>query len=392
MLTLDAPTGLDEVEHFMPYLQRALDGDGPPILTLPAESSDFRSRLISMANSKEGLERDDIALVVATSGSTGLPKLAMLSGSAVTASVDATHRALGAPGRWLLMVPTSHIAGLQVLTRSALSGFAPAVLDLSSGFRTDRFVSAVGRLLQVVGSEPRYTSLVPTQLRRILDAGGAAVAGLAALDGVLIGGSAPSPHLIERAQDERISLVTSYGLTETCGGCVYDGLPLERVTVDIGPGGRIEIRGPMLFSGYHGDPELTAAILANGTLRTNDLGSFDQEGRLQVHGRLDDVIITGGLNGSSSDVESVLSEHPSISDVAVVGVADDEWGNQIVAVAVVDGQLNVGAVQGFAQQRLERHAVPRRLVIVDALPMLTAGKPDRAAIRALAAQPRTGLL
>ncbi|MEO8330611.1 MAG: AMP-binding protein, partial [Candidatus Nanopelagicales bacterium] len=255
LLTLDAPVTAADVTKFLPHLENALAGNGPAVHALPRGKADQHSV------GSRPLEFDDIAVVVSTSGTSGQPKLAMLSRSAITASVAATHQALGGPGRWLLMVPTSHIAGVQVLTRSIMAGYSPTVLDLSTSFRSKGFAAAVDNLLGAAGSERRYTSLVPTQLRRILDAGAEAVAQLVAFDAVLLGGSAPPPALVERAEGAGINIVESYGMTETSAGCVYDGMPLTGVQVTLGASDRIEIRGPVIFSGYHGEPELSRIAL-----------------------------------------------------------------------------------------------------------------------------------
>jgi O-succinylbenzoic acid--CoA ligase len=281
------------------------------------------------------------------------------------------------------MMPTTHVAGLQVLIRSILAGFPPVVVDLSDGFRPQGLVDAAATLLNDIGPEPRYTALVPTQLQRILDAGGAAVAALMALDAVLLGGSAPSPELVGRAHDAGITLVQSYGMTETCGGCVYDGVPLDGVSVTIGVERRIEIAGAMLFSGYRGLPDLTSSTLRAGRFLTSDLGRFDEHGRLHIVGRADDVVITGGVNVSCYIVERVLASHPAIHEVAVVGVLDSEWGERLVAIAVTGETLQLEALRAFAADHLDRAALPRQLLTVDSLPHLASGKPDRQALRSL---------
>ncbi|HVQ88068.1 MAG TPA: o-succinylbenzoate--CoA ligase [Actinomycetes bacterium] len=386
LLTLDAPVTTEDVDRFLPHLQRALAGTGPAVHASSSNGSNPAALQPGSATPLAPSDFDGIALLVSTSGSTGAPKLAMLSRDAVMASVNATHSALGGAGRWLLMVPTSHVAGIQVLSRSVVAGYPPVVLDLSAGFRPTAFVEAVGRLLDDIGPEPRYTSLVPTQLRRILDAGGAAVAGLMALDAVLLGGSAAAPRLLDRAHGAGITIVQSYGMTETCAGCVYDGVPLEGVDVKLGEAGRIQISGPMVFSGYLGEPELTQEAIVGGSLMTNDIGRFDERGRLLVLGRLDDVVVTGGLNVSCSAVELVLAEHPSIREVVVVGIPDDEWGQRLVAVATAEKSLTLADLKTYALGRLDRHELPRELVLVPKLPWLAAGKPDRAAVRSLVQQ------
>src|SRR5699024_171950 len=173
------------------------------------------------------------ALVVSTSGSTGTPKGAMLSAAALRASAAATDRVLGGPGRWLLALPAHHIAGLQVILRSLRAGFAPVVMDLTGGFDPAGLPSAVRAC--VAGGVRGYTSLIPGQLAKVLDEGSPeAVAALARLDAILLGGAAAAPELLARAADAGIRVVRTYGMSETAGGCVYDGLPLDGARIRIG--------------------------------------------------------------------------------------------------------------------------------------------------------------
>ena len=383
-LALDAPVGAEAVSKFLPTFGAALNGQGPAILPLPAGPTEVREQLLAFAEPDRALAYDDIALLVPTSGSAGPPKVTLLSRTAVMASVQATHEALGGPGRWLLMMPTTHIAGLQVLARSIVSGFPPAVVELADGFQTRRLVEAAGRLLDAAGTEPRYTALVPTQLYRVLESGRDAVSALMALDAVLLGGAAPPPRLVERAHAAGIPLVQSYGMTETCGGCFYDGLPLAGGRVTFGDDARIQLSGPMMFSGYRGDPELTSRTLNDGTFLTSDFGHLDEQRRLVIDGRLDYAIISGGVNVSCTAVEQALIQHPAIRDVAVVGVPDEEWGERVVAVAVVAEALTLETLRAFGQNQLEASALPRQLITVGELPLLPTGKLDRIAAKRIA--------
>jgi O-succinylbenzoic acid--CoA ligase len=322
----------------------------------------------------EPLERDDIALVVPTSGSTGSPKGVLLTAAALLHSARATLDHLGGAGQWLLAMPVTHVAGLQVLVRSLVAGVQPVALDLSTGFTADGFAKAAARL-DPAGR--RYTALVPTQLRRLLDAG----IDLSIFDAILVGGAAltfPAPP----------NVVRTYGMSETCGGCVYDGLPLTDVDVRLADDGRISIGGPVVFAGYRLRPDLTAAALVDGRHLTQDLGSWAADGRLEVIGRVDDVIVSGGVNVAPALVEAVLTELPAVAGVAVIGVADEQWGERVVAVLQVRPGLprpGLDELQAFAATRLEPAAVPRLVVAVDELPMLASGKPDRAAVRNLVA-------
>lgn len=321
----------------------------------------------------------EAAVVVSTSGSTGEPKFALLSARALRASAGSTLDYLGGPGQWLLALPLTHIAGLQVLVRSVIAGVDPVTMDLSGGFTPAAFAAAVSTM----DNSRTYVSLVPTQLGRILDAGGAAMEALLRFDAVLVGGAALSPALRRRVELSGVRAVRTYGMSETCGGCVYDGVPLSGVDIDLDDEGRILIGGPMLFSGYRGRPDLTAASMVDGRFRTADIGQW-ADGRLHVLGRIDDIIISGGEKIAPTAVEAVLSEHPSVSEAAVVGVPDDEWGQRVVAVVVPAGFVAVGELRDHVGAVLGRRAAPSAVVTVDSLPRLPLGKVDRRAVIRLA--------
>lgn len=327
------------------------------------------------------------ALVVGTSGSTGRPKLAMLSAAALAASARATHTRLGGPGSWLLAMPPHHIAGVQVLLRTIAADTEPGFVDLTDGFTPRAFAAAAHSF----GGERRYTALVPTQLRRVLDDPDASKA-LAGFDAVLVGGAATSPALLARARQAGATVVTTYGMSETCGGCVYDGKPLPSTAVRTDDEGRIHLGGKTLASGYLGRPDLTAAaFVTDGDgvrwFRTDDVGHADAgTGRWYVDGRIDDVISTGALKVSPRVVEDALTSLPDIAEAVVLGLADDEWGQVVAAVVVVSAGAahpSVGAVRDALRGTLEDHALPRRLLVLDCLPLRGPGKPDRAGIAAL---------
>ncbi len=328
------------------------------------------------------------ALVVGTSGSTGVPKLAMLPGAALLASAAATHERLGGPGAWLLAMPPHHIAGVQVLLRCVAAGTEPGFVDLSRGFTAAAFVRAATAFGDS-GGDRRYTAVVPTQLRRLLDDPAAAEA-LAGFDAVLVGGAGTPPLLLERARAAGVRAVTTYGMSETCGGCVYDGVPLHGALVRLDDAGRLHLGGATLATGYLGRPELSQASFSRdpeGTrwFRTDDTGHLDDAGRWHVDGRLDDVVVTGGLKVSPRVVEDALGGLGGIGEAVVVGVPDPEWG-QVVAAGLV---LAPGApAPGLADLRealrgiLPPHALPRRLLVLPELPLRGPGKPDRVALAA----------
>ncbi len=379
-------------------LAAALDGSGPAILPLEAGLPPERLAGIldafapSAVETPDGLSRrpqraggipvsEQTAVVIATSGSTGQPKGVELSASALTHSARASlARVRAAPGdRWLLCLPATHIAGIQVLVRSLVAGTGPVI---------------AGRLDAAVleDSGCAHVSIVPIQLRRLLaDLGTEAGPGTGRpatwadnFKSVLLGGAAVSGELIGRARETGIPVVTTYGMSETCGGCVYDGLPLDGVSVTTGDDGRIRISGPVLFSGYRLRPDLSAAALDGGWFVTSDLGAVDAAGRLTVRGRADDVINTGGEKVVAGEVASVLETCPGVREAVVIGRPDAEWGERVTAVIVPDNSAwppTLDLLSRHVRERLPRYAAPRELVLLDAMPMLSSGKPDLEVLR-----------
>lgn len=421
-----------------------------------------------------------VDMVLRTSGSTtGTGKLVGVSMDALVASARATHKRLGGPGIWVLALPAYHAAGVQVLVRAAVAGTrvfnaykeggfdpqhlaqvidaacaAAADCDAGSSFDDDAVSSCAGG----AGGEaegalaaddsgracPVYTSLVPTQLRRALDDEQLRVA-LARLDAVLIGGAAADAQLLEQAKAAGIRVVTTYGMSETCGGCVYDGQPLPGVSMDVDQAtGAIWLSGPMLATGYLGDEELTrrcfvsrpqAGVGASGVGGTasaaesseagaggasteagatrlgaetgpgagSDAGAGEPtrrwfitsdrgqivDGRLQVLGRLDDVIISGGIKVEPGPIEALLALNPLVSECAVVGLPDLQWGQVVTAVVVpasmpglgrVDEGAIVAQIRVYLEQKLSGAQCPKQVLLADALPYKGIGKVDRRAL------------
>lgn len=408
-----------------------------------------------------------VDMVLRTSGSTtGTGKLVGVSMDALVASARATHKRLGGPGIWVLALPAYHAAGVQVLVRAAVAGThvfnaykeggfdpqhvaqvidaacaAAADCDAGSSFDDDAVSSCAGG----AGGEaegtlaaddsgracPVYTSLVPTQLRRALDDEQLRGA-LARLDAVLIGGAAADAQLLEQAKAAGIRVVTTYGMSETCGGCVYDGQPLPGVSMDVDQAtGAIWLSGPMLATGYLGDEERTRrcfvsrpqAQVAEGTsdaggtasaaesaeagvggpgagsdagageparrwFITSDRGHI-VDGRLQVLGRLDDVIISGGIKVEPGPIEALLALNPLVSECAVVGLPDLQWGQVVTAVVVPAsmpglGRVDEGAILAqirvYLEQKLSGAQCPKQVLLADALPYKGIGKVDRRAL------------
>ncbi|HET9873032.1 MAG TPA: AMP-binding protein [Propionibacteriaceae bacterium] len=377
-----AAVGLADGSEIAAALKAAMAG-GLPVAPLPTEPNE-RRQVLEMLQPRQPVPEPDIAAIVATSGSTGKAKGVLLSRSAIQASAEATSRRLGGPGHWVLALPAHYVAGLMVLARCLVGGTSayPTAPDLSD-------------LPEVVGSLPgrRYISVVPTQLVRALQYPERARA-LASFDAVLVGGAAVDPLVLDRARTAGVAVVTTYGMSETCGGCVYDGVPLDCAEVSLEPATqRVLMRGAMLFSGYRLRPDLTAAALTGArptgpgrssaglsrpTLRTQDRGQL-VAGRLAVLGRVDDVVISGGMNVDLAAVERAcrrwLETTGRRGEVAVVGVPDPEWGTRIVAVTDVSG--SVVGLRSALLRSLPGYALPRLLVRLDVLPRTSSGKIDR---------------
>ncbi|MGI8696195.1 MAG: o-succinylbenzoate--CoA ligase, partial [Mycobacteriales bacterium] len=378
-------TNAGATRPFVAALRRALVG-GPAVLPLP-DSPAAADRVRDAVRPELGVPAD-AAVVLMTSSSTGQPKSVLLPARALLHSARATHDRLGGPGGWLLAMPAHYVAGIQVLVRSIDAGVPVTTVDRSGGFTAERFAAAAGAM---PGGHRRYTALVPTQLDRLLRAGGAAVDALASLDAVLVGAAATPASLAERAGRAGVRIIRTYGSSETCGGCVYDGSPLAGVLVDTaGPVGRIRIRGPLLDLGYLRDPAATAAAFAAGWFGTDDVGQVLPDGRLDVLGRHDDMVVTGGVNVAPALVERAIAALPGVAAVCVVGIVDREWG-RAVAAAIVAERPERGSgsprpptaaeIDSAVREAAGRAAVPKRVRFVDRLPMLASGKVDHRAVR-----------
>ena len=337
------------------------------------------------------------AVVVTTSGSTGYPKSVALSRSALTSSALATAERIGS-GAWLLALPATYVAGVQVMVRALVAGRDPAIL--AGSFTAQTFTAAASAMAASEGGRriPTYTSLVPAQVQTLVEAGerDAAVArAFASFEAVLVGGQALPPALSERAAALGARVVRTYGSTETSGGCVYDGRPLEGVRMRIADG-EVQLSGPTLADGYLGDPELTAEVFvrdADGTrwYRTGDTGSVE-DGVLRVAGRRDNVIVSGGVNVSLDRVEQAVRTVPGLEAAVIVPTTDERWGAASVVVLsraaladrtepdVLDEARRVVAAAIGAPAR------PREMLVLDAVPLTTSGKPDRALLRRLLAE------
>lgn len=363
------------MQTFLDDLQRALTGEGELVLGTPRDALP---------------DPLGVPVVLTTSGSTtGKGRPVGLTSEAITASARSTHSRLGGPGQWLLTLPHDHIAGLQVCARSLLAGHQPVV-------RGDHSLHAA--ISRMENSTRRYTSLVPTQLTRVLTEAGPDLDALTALDAILLGGSAIDPALLSDARSAGLNIITTYGSTETSGGCVYDGFPLDGVEIMIGDDERIWISGPPLALGYLDEgPSDFRDVDGTRWFRTSDLGNIDSSGRLTVAARADDVIISGGVNVHPVTVENTIREIEAIADCVLVGVPSTEWGQEIIAVVSPSSPDALsGADHGAERTTLLAHirdyvkhthdvaCAPRGLVITTRLPTRGPGKLDRRAALDLA--------
>jgi o-succinylbenzoate---CoA ligase len=334
------------------------------------------------------------ALIVPTSGSTGEPRAVVLTHGALKTSTAASIAALGcSPGeRWALALPLRHVAGLQVLARARALGTQPHVV-------TD---PGDPHAIAAASDHAEHIALVPTQLVRCLDTGGDIVTALARFRTVLVGGGPLAPDRIAQARAAGIALTLSYGMTETCGGCVYDGRPLDGVDIDIdapidaasgsdieqrdaaGPGapagapGRIRVRGPMLAAGYlDPSPEDAARFTDDGWFVTDDLGRIATDRTLEVLGRVDAVINTGGVKVDPIAVEALLRTDTAVADALVLGVPDVEWGERVVAVVVPcdpSAPPTLERLREVVVTALPTSHAPRELRLVDRIARDAMGK------------------
>ena len=350
----------------------ALSGDGPAIM--PHE------RPSSVAGSLPAEVEQKVALVVETSGSTARPKRVLLSSDALLASAAASDSALGGPGQWLLALPVNYIAGLNVLVRSLAAQTEPVVMS-SQSFTAESFIAAAAQL----DNPRRFVSFVPAQLARLLETD-APLEALRSFEAVLVGGQSVPPSLVERATDLGLRLTRTYGSSETSGGCVYNGVPIGDTTVRI-VDGRVELSGSVLAEGYLADPRRSAFAFREeeGTrwYRTDDTGDL-ADGVLTISGRLDDVIVSGGVKVSLSQVEAAVRALPGLSEAVVVAAPHPEWGEAPVVVSTTAVPLDV--LRDAVTASLGKAAAPARLLLLDVMPLLPSGKPDRLGIATLALQ------
>ncbi len=341
-------------------IRRAWDM-GRGVLVLDPRAPEAEIGRITARLDPEGDVGPDVAAVVVTSGTTGEPKGVELTFGGLQSSARAVSDALGVgpADRWLCCLPLHHVGGLAVLARSWTVG---TPVDVLPRFDVEAVASAAATTTLV--------SLVPLMARRLVAAG----VDLGRFRRVLIGGGPVAADLPGTA---------TYGLTETWGGVVHAGRPLDGVEVGLGHEDEILVRGMVVMRGYRsptGAADTADAFTADGWLRTGDAGAFDDQGRLRVVDRLRDLVKTGGVSVAPTEVEAVLSAHPGVVDVCVAGAPDPEWGERVVAYVVPADPAappTVDDLRAFGRDRLSAAKLPRELVLVDGVPRTPGGKPLR---------------
>jgi O-succinylbenzoic acid--CoA ligase len=312
-----------------------------------------------------------VALVMPTSGTAGKPKLVELHRVAVVVAVSRSAKRLGATpsAPWICPLTPAHIGGLLVLLRAAILG---APVTVHERFDPERLVRE--------GEGAAFASVVPAMVRRLV----ASDLGLHGLT-LLVGGDRIDAETADAARARGARIVTTYGLTETCGGFTYDGVPLDGMGVRLDAAGGVEVSGSTVMEGYRLDPAATgAAFTTDGWLRTGDEGSLDDDGRLSILGRSDHVIRTGAEKVWPEEVERVLSAHPKVLDVAVAGRPDPEWGSHVSAFVVParpQDPPSLEELRALGAEHLARFKLPRELLLVDEIPRTATGKVLRHALR-----------
>ncbi|HCM80161.1 MAG TPA: o-succinylbenzoate--CoA ligase, partial [Corynebacterium stationis] len=355
----------------LPDLELAITGR---YSLLPLPAADKTKSTLLKNSQRAGEEIDaDIALVVPTSGSTGTPKGAQLTAHNLISSADATYQYLGGPGHWLLAMPAHHIAGLQVLIRSMVAGVEPLAIDVSAGFNISEFARATRELKET--GERTYTSLAPMQLAKAMDTQ-VGIEALQSYDAVLVGGAATNPQLLESAARMQINVVTTYGSSETAGGCVYDGVALPGAQVRVDEG-RIYLGGPTIAHGYRNAPG-HEAFAEPGWFQTSD-GGVLENGVLTVTGRLDNIIDSGGLKLHPEVLENAMLKVTGVDQACVVGIPHSRLGQAIVAAYTGNASMT-DILEALEEAHTPRWQLPKDLKQLAEMPVTGPGKIDRQAV------------
>jgi O-succinylbenzoic acid--CoA ligase len=357
-----------------------LDGDAPPFALVPRPSrhvsAEYADTIRRCVQPERPVDVDDAAFVAATSGSTGEPRGVIITRDNLRAAVEASWSRIEGLSEccWVLALPVTSIGGFGAIVRAHLAHRPLHVLDSVGGAAP----FDAQDLIALPFSEPFAISLVPRQLSDLLEST-EGTRWLARAHTVLVGAAATPGDLAERARDSGVALVTTYGMTETTGGCAYDGIPLPGVEIDLDLGGRIAVIGRQVAAGYRdGDGDFSGDGASRRFL-TSDHGRWAQ-GRLHVVGRTDDVVKVHGVNVALGAVESLIREMVIVRDCAVVALPDERQGNRIRAFVVSGDPGSADDIAAYVGEQLGGAAKPE-LVLVDSLPLLPNGKIDRLALR-----------
>ena len=389
LIRLPVPAGAAGIAALVEPLSRALAGRGPAIAPVPVVgptiSEQYVRSILAAVQVEQPLEDDQTAVVMATSGSTGNPSGVRLSAANLSALRPFDHQ----PCAWVAAIPLTSVGGLNVLVRALSTGAHLEGVDSLGGagpFTVAGFADAVQRA--GLHASLIRTSIVPAQLARLLDddQGRDALRGCTT---VLVGGAALDPALAQRAQELDIAITTTYGMTETSGGCVYNNQPLPSVTITIGDDGAVVINGPMVALGYRCDPDRTAAHFGPDGFVTSDLGRMES-GRLRILGRRDDIVTVNGVNVSVDAVRAQIASMPAITTAAVLPRADSRAGAHLFAFVVTDDGLpaDLDQVNQLLVHALGTPARIRTVITLSSLPMLPNGKVDRQQLAHLIAEDR----
>lgn len=382
LVRIPVPSGPAGLDALAGPLRAALEGTGPAIAPIPVVSatvSDAYVRSLLRATAPgEPLEDDRTAVVLPTSGSTGSPKGVLLSAEGLTA----LHPWRDEPSTWVAAIPLTSAGGLNVLTRALASGSSYVGVDSLGGarpFAPAAFAAAVARA--AAHGLPVRTSLVPAQVRRLL-VESQGVESLLACATILVGGAGLDAAIRAAACAHGISLTSTYGMTETSGGCVYDGLPLSGVTMTIDDSSRVTLGGPSIALGYRNQPALTAAHFTQDGFLTSDRGEI-VDGTLRIIGRTDDIVTVNGVNVSVAAVEEILRTDSSVHDCAVVPLDDPERGSRLIGF-ICGTNIDTESLRSLVSEQLGSAARPHVITTIDSLPTLPGGKTDRQTLIALA--------
>ncbi len=374
-VVLIGPRSATEMKVIADRVQEALSATGEPA----SSHSNEEDRPAEVAR------RSD--LILETSGSSGgRPHLVCLSAQALMSSAAATHERLGGAGRWIVALPVHHIAGLQLLVRSHHAKLPLIIPEEWPYVSPQDLARAVERTKALDPRTPTYTSVVTAQLEAILQSDIATLESVQKFDAILVGGGPISRDLLERSRAGGLHVIPTYGMTETCGGCVYDGIPLPNTRLTTDDDGRVLIASSALMEGYL-DEESPWTTIPSGelALATSDLGRIDEDGRLWIEGRIDDVVNSGGMKVSTVQVANAITALPGVQDAACVGVPDPKWGQMLAALVVPEDGVDVEArgIYKSVKTSLGAHAAPKMVVWVSDLPRTSLGKVNSNAVRAI---------